>query len=123
MARGLELIYRSNGGDNCNIKKARDVLFEKGHNFYHYPYYEAIYLFKKRGDSTLIGTIVVYIGSSVQSKNFLIDKYQRIVHEGNFNEIWWQRNDAANFDIQADILTIKEVGCKANFKGLPNTWS
>jgi hypothetical protein len=64
MARGLELIYRSNGGDNCNIKKARDVLFEKGHNYYDYPNNEAIYLFKKRGDSNLIGTIVVYMGGS-----------------------------------------------------------
>jgi hypothetical protein len=62
LRRGLELIYRSDGRDNCNIKKARDVLFEKGHNYYHYPYYEAIYLFKKRGDSNLIATIVVYIG-------------------------------------------------------------
>ena len=47
-----QLIYRSNGGDNCNMKKVREIHENK---FGKKRWSPLLFVFNKKGDSNLIG--------------------------------------------------------------------
>ena len=51
----MRLVYRSNGGDNCNMKKVRKILT---HDYW--QIIDVLYVFKKIGDSNLIGLLAYY---------------------------------------------------------------